>query len=173
MPPGFNDARTIFADRNLSEEQLQKLDECFRAKCDLHPFPTKEQVSRASGRLYYYGYYVTDAEIYEYAVRHYSERIKCPEVTVHDMVFFQYSLSEIMAEDYVVTLKCGYVSEEHKRKMPEMEENVGDTALLVVLLTTEDWRFGYHPSNREIYELNLLLGRKPCWWEPVDHAFWG
>lgn len=151
---------------------MQKLDKCFRAKCDLHPFPTKEQVSKASGGLYYYGYYVTDAEIREYAVRNNRTRTRCSDVSIEDMTYFTWSLSEIMAEDYVVTLKCGYVSEEHKHKMPQMEENVGDTALLVVLLTTEDWRFGYHPSNREIYELNVLLGRRPCCWEPVDHEFW-
>ena len=51
-----------------------------------------------------------------------------------------------------------------KDTFPEIEEAVGEEAMVIVIVSTNDLYVGYHPSNREVKDLSTMLKRKPYWW---------
>ena len=73
-----------------------------------------------------------------------------------------------MVDDYVVYLRNGIVTQEHKDNNTLVEEAAGEEAYVIVVLSTNNYKSGYRPSNREVKELCKVLKRKPCWWEAAD-----
>lgn len=73
-----------------------------------------------------------------------------------------------MVEDYIVTIRTGIVTQQHKDNNTLIQEPVDEEAFVVVVLSTNHYKRGYHPSNREVKEMERFLKRKPCWWEAAD-----
>ena len=82
------------------------------------------------------------------------------------VTFFLYALSLVMEDQFEVRLKLAMVKQRHKNLVPEIEEDVGQAARIICVLSTRHYQDGYRPSNREMKELQqMLMNRKPCWWE--------
>ena len=136
--------------------------------CNLDPLPTGEELDKSPEGLSYFGICVTEDEILNFAAKYHKRELKCNEVTHLDMQFMVRALSRYVEDDYAVRLETGLVTQKLKDAMPEIEEAVGEDAMVIVIVSTNDLYVGYHPSNREVKDLSTMLKRKPCWWAASD-----
>ena len=136
--------------------------------CDLKPMPSKEELDNSPQGLYYFGIYVTDNEIRDFAAKYHEREFSCSEVTYMDMDFMVRALSQYINGDYAVRLREGLVTQKLKDTIPEIEEAVGDGASVITILSANDYYVGYHPSNREVKDLSMMLKREPCWWPAAE-----
>ena len=135
---------------------------------NLEPMPTDEQLDQSPLGVYYFGFYVKDHEIREYALKYHKREINSSRTSALDLRFMIRSLSQFMEGDYALRWKCVIVTQEHKDAFPEIEEAVGEDAYIAVILSTNDYFVGYHPSNREVIDLSKFLKREPYWWPACD-----
>ena len=136
------------------------------APFDFKPVPTQEQIQKSPLRLFYFGFYITEAEIRDLAKEHNSNYRPSALSTFEDMDYVLYALSLVMEDQFEVRLKLVMVEQRHKNLVPEIEEDVGQVATIICVLSTRHYQDGYRPSNREMKELQqMLMNRKPCWWE--------
>ena len=135
---------------------------------NLEPMPTGEEVENSPKGLYYFAIYVTSTEVREFAEKHHGREFSCSETTYMDMDFMERALSRFIDGDYAVRVEEGIVTQKLKDAIPEIEEAVDEEASLIVILSTNDHYVGYHPSNREVKDLSLVLKREPCWWPAAD-----
>ena len=133
---------------------------------NLEPMPTGEELNKSPRGLYYFGIYVKESEIREFAAKRRQRVLDSPDTTVYDMRCMIRVLSQVMKENYAVRFGEAVVTQELKDAIPDIEETVGnDDALVVVILSTNDYYVGYHPSNLEVNDLSAILKRRPCWWQ--------
>ena len=162
--PDYRDPKVRFARHNFSEEKLRMLGHYMKQPCDLEPMPTSEELDDSPRGLFYFGIYVTDNEVRDFAEKYHGRELNCPDVTHFDMLFMMTALSQYMEGDYAVRFEEGIVTQKLKDAIPEIEEDIGEEASLIVILSTNDHYVGYHPSNREVKDLTTMLKREPCWW---------
>ena len=139
------------------------------APFDFKPVPTKKQIEASQRRLFYFGFYITETEMRDLAKEHNPHYLPCSVVMMEDIDFVLHKLSLVMEDQFEVRLGHGVVRQRHKELLPEMEEGIGSVALVIYVLSTDHYKAGYRPSNREMEELQqMLMDRKPCWWEAVE-----
>lgn len=163
-----NDLRAIFAHLKLSEDEFRELEKHMLEPYNLGRIPSDEQVTNSPLGLYYFGFYTQDFDIREFAIKYDKEHLSCLVASAHDMDFMATTLSLVLDSPHDVYLRRVVVSEWHKKVMPKsIQERAGETAYLLVILSTDDYERGYHLSNREVKELIHILKKKLCWWEAV------
>lgn len=151
----------------LPPEQVRKFKEFLLRPASLSPVPSHDDVLKSPLREYYYGFYISEDDIRNFAIEHNTARYESKHTTFQDMMFMPHFLSQLM-ERRDVKIHDVIVSEWHKKNIPGVVEEVGKKAYCLMVLSWHEHRAGYNPTNRELRVLAYGLEQKPCWWKAAD-----
>lgn len=164
-----DDIRGMFPNLKLSEKRWKKLERRMRSPYDVSSgAPTEEQLLACESGEFYFGFYTTSQDICDFAKTYNHDRINVDKPSLEDFLFFTHTLSLMMDGSRMVALQRGFISEWHKEHIQGIEEKVGGTGYVVTVLTSDEYEHGYKPTNREIYDLQKALKKKPCRFEAYD-----
>lgn len=164
-----DDIRGMFPSLKLSEKQWRKLERRMRSPFDVSAgAPTERQLIACESGEYYFGFYTTSNDIRDFAKTYNPERTDVDKPSLEDFLFFTHTLSLMMDGNKMVALQRGFISEWHKEHIEGVDEKAGAIGYVLTVLNSDEYKDGYKPTNREIYELQKALGRKPCWFEAYD-----
>lgn len=130
--------------------------------------PTQEQLLLCESGEYCFGFYVTSNDLRDFAKRHNHRRSDNDKRSLEDFLFTVHTLSLVMDGNRMVALQRGFISEWHKEHIKGVEEKAGEIGYVMTVVNSDEYEAGYKPTNREIYELQKALRRKPCWFEAYD-----
>ncbi|TCD65984.1 hypothetical protein EIP91_001931 [Steccherinum ochraceum] len=145
-------------------DTVRQFKEFMLAPADIRPIPTVEEALSAPGNAYFYGFYMSEADIRKFAIKHDQERRRSKRTTFEDMVFLTEFLTPLMDNKYV-WLRQVVVGEDHKRRIRTMSEEVGETAWCLALCSNWEYRRGFDPTNREVRIIGRALKKMPHWWQ--------
>jgi len=164
----MNDIRGRGVEAGLPADQIDALEKRLLSLHPLEPIPSEDEVVRSRLGMYYYGFYMRDCDIHEFAaIWNNTYRPRPGPAAVEDMEFIEFMLTWVMNKHKVV-LKYAYVTERHKEQFPEIEEPVGGQGYIMVILSTDQYDRGFRPTSREIHDMTTLVGREPAWFEAAD-----
>lgn len=140
-----------------------------RSPYDIHPVPSQARIKKSYQQEFCFGFYMRPSDIIEWCKARDPNHYSHPDgkVTLAERNFFVDSLSLFMLRRDV-RLREAIVTPQLKRRIAEVEEETGETAFVVDVLTTDDLPDGYVPTNREVRELGFMLQKQPYWWEPRE-----
>ncbi|TCD66226.1 hypothetical protein EIP91_001629 [Steccherinum ochraceum] len=167
LSPEEPDIREMFADRiaGWPEEKIQRFENYMCSPYDMSPIPSRKDTQKSQ---YYFGYYVTFPEIVKFSQKYNAEWPKDPSEMPPDAgAFLEYVFGLAMLDGRRVRLRSAWVSEEHKKRFPWMEEAVGEACCVAVILSMSEYREGSRPMNVEVKEVTHMVRRKPIWWKAV------
>ena len=163
----MNDPQCIFRDSGMSEEEIEKWGKYMLRRYKFRGMPSQQDLDDSCCGLYYFGFFLSYEEIRGFSIEWDDERPPDSSCTDEDIDFVIHCLSASLNDDYVVELKTALVGKEQletvRKAYPDAE--VGEEAFIISILSTDHYMRGYRPTNREVYELQDTLNRKPCWWE--------
>ncbi|TCD65999.1 hypothetical protein EIP91_001946 [Steccherinum ochraceum] len=163
-----NDIRNLFVGKEYTEEQWRKVEKYMRAQFKFKDVPTDAQIRASKCGDYFYGFYMSEQDIMNFAKRYNTKRGPTPTMTADDMYFIGYALSLVMDGWRDIKLARVVISAKHKEAKPKIVEEVGQPAYIVKILSTDDYADGFSLTNREISEIAHVLGKRPCWWESYE-----
>ncbi|TCD64383.1 hypothetical protein EIP91_004130 [Steccherinum ochraceum] len=154
--PGEDDPeelRRICAHLPYSPEEMDEFIHYLQMPCDVQPVPSKRTIQTSHQKEYSFGFYIHDPTY---------RAADDSQMDLGEMIFMVDMLSHLMLRR-PVALRRVVITATHKEQIPEVEEDVGKTGLILEVLTTDDLPDGHLPTNREVKELGGILERKPFW----------
>ncbi|TCD65988.1 hypothetical protein EIP91_001935 [Steccherinum ochraceum] len=154
--PGEDDSEELrkrFAHLQYSNEDMDDFIDYLRGPYDVAPIPSKRKIQKSSVQEYSSGCYLRDSDTIRFS------RTNNPtyqagddpddEVGYQDMCFLGDVLSGSMLHRRVA-LRRVVITKEHKSRIPEVEEDVGETGVIVEMLSTHDLPNGHLPTVKKL-----------------------
>ena len=163
----MNDPQCIFRDSGMSEEEIEKWGKYMLRRYKFRPLPSQQEIDDSRCGLYHFGFFVPLEQMRKLCIEWKINQEPYPELSDEDIDFLIHYLSAAMNHDYVVEFKAVLVGEQQLEMVRKDYEDarVGDEVDIVSILSTDHYRNGYRPTNREVLDLQNTLDSKPCWWE--------
>ncbi|TCD65985.1 hypothetical protein EIP91_001932 [Steccherinum ochraceum] len=156
--------------KDLPEDTVRDFKEFMLAPADLSPLPTDEDIRASPGKTCFYGFYMSEADIRKFAIKHDKNRRQTTCTSFEDMVFITSFLSDLMNHKMVWLFQV-IVGEDHKRRIRTMVEEVGEKAFCLALCSNWEHRRGFKPTNREVRIVGRALKKMPHWWRGAEEDY--
>ncbi|TCD65991.1 hypothetical protein EIP91_001938 [Steccherinum ochraceum] len=164
------DIRALFAHLQYSDEEMEELVDYMRRPHTLDDIPSNDDILCSISEEYCFGFYTRDSDILEFCRKHKKNYVpsSSTEAGLTEMAFITDYLSLLMNQRDV-TLRRVVVTQDHKNKIPNIEERAGSSAFVLSIISSDHIdEPRYQPTNREVQELSWYLKQQPFWWETCD-----